>query len=175
MSFCRAVFCAALLMGAPSSGSVRAQAARTEDLAVIKACLDRVDRRAIPQDASEACVSQVAMSCFGGDETSTAPTHVIDCFDRERHAWDEILNDAYQSTMERLSEGPRTKFQDMQLSWIRTRDLTCGFLLEAVEGGMAPTMAEACLNREAARRAIYLRSVAIALERRRVGIRRAAR
>ena len=44
----------------------------------------------------------------------------------------------------------------MQRAWIDSRDRACGFFYDFFEGTMANPMIASCLNRETARRAVFL-------------------
>jgi len=62
--------------------------------------------------------------------------------------------------MNALAPDQQDKLREMQLSWIHTRDLACAFWYDYFQGTMANPMIANCLNRETARRAIFLRGFA---------------
>jgi uncharacterized protein YecT (DUF1311 family) len=146
----------ALIAGGPRPA--RADAAAPKDVAAIGECLRKQGKKRGSQEADEAaCVMTVAKPCMGGDETAVKSRRQIECLDRERLAWDLIVNDSYKTMMNALEPDQQTKLREMQQSWIHTRDLTCAFWYDYFQGTMANPMIAYCNNRETARRAIFLR------------------
>jgi uncharacterized protein YecT (DUF1311 family) len=139
----------AVLAAAPAS----AETPDPRDVAAIAACLTAKDAaKAQP----ESCVSVVANSCFGGDEDALPSAKVVQCLDREEAAWDQLLNGAYARLHRHLDESQQIKLRDMQRSWIAARKQSCEFFYDYFQGTMANPMIASCLNRETARRAIFL-------------------
>ena len=132
-----------------------AQAAK--DAATVGECLRNHDKKRVSQEAEEAaCLMTVARPCMG-DEEAASSRRQIDCLDRERLVWDQILNDSYKAMMNALDPDQQAKLREMQRSWVHTRDLTCAFWYDYFQGTMANPMIAYCNNRETARRAIFLR------------------
>ena len=151
-------FALALIMVGPLPA--RADDPTAKDVAVIGDCLHKQEKRkgGSTQEADEAaCLMTVAKPCMGGDEAAAADRRKIDCLDRERLVWDKIVNDSYKTMMAALDTDQQTKLREMQRSWIQTRDLTCAFWYDFLQGTMANLMIAYCNNRETARRAIFLR------------------
>jgi uncharacterized protein YecT (DUF1311 family) len=142
---------------------VRADGPNPKDVTAINACLTALDKRSSAgQEIYEAkCLLKVADPCIGGDDGSVRDRRKIECFDREQRVWDKIINDSYKTVMNRLEPEQAEKLRDMQRAWIHVRDLTCTFWYDYFQGTMANPMIASCQNREAARRAIYLRTFAI--------------
>ena len=63
---------------------------------------------------------------------------------------------ALRRLREKLDETQRVKLRDMQRAWIASRDRSCGFYWDFYQGTMASPMAAECVNRETARRALFL-------------------
>jgi uncharacterized protein YecT (DUF1311 family) len=104
---------------------------------------------------AESCVGIVSNPCLDDDKAkSTADMNA--CIDREHAVWDDILNESFRRLREKLDETQRGKLQEMQRAWIADRDTTCGFYWDYYQGTMASPMAAACVNRETARRALFL-------------------
>jgi uncharacterized protein YecT (DUF1311 family) len=57
----------------------------------------------------------------------------------------------------KLDETQQAKLRDLQRAWIADRKLSCDFFNDFFDGTMAYPMIAACMNRETARRAIFLR------------------
>lgn len=76
--------------------------------------------------------------------------------DFELAVWDDILNETFRGLREKLDEAQRVKLRDMQRAWLASREKTCGFYWDFYQGTMASPMAAACVNRETARRALFL-------------------
>ncbi len=151
----------ALMLAGPLPA--RADAPAAKDVATIDNCLRKRDNKpGASQEAVEAaCLMTVAKPCMGGDETAAYDRRKIDCLDRERLAWDKLLNDSYKAMMTALDPDQQAKLREMQRSWIQTRDLTCTFWCDYFQGTMANPMIAYCNNRETARRAIFLRVFAM--------------
>ena len=142
--------------------SVTAKADPAEkDAAVINACLTALDKGTATQAVTlSTCLLKVADPCMGGDETSVPDRKQIDCLDRERAAWDLIVNESYKTVLAAVEPEIAAKLREAQRAWIRDRDLTCGFYYDFFQGTMANPMIAACTNSETARRAIFLRRFA---------------
>jgi len=138
----------------------RAEAPAAKDVATIGDCLRKQDKRkggATQEGDEAACLMTVAKPCMGGDEAAANDRRKIDCLDRERRVWDQILNESYKTMMDALDPDQQAKLREMQRSWIATRDLSCAFWSDYFQGTMANPMIAYCNNRETARRAIFLR------------------
>lgn len=137
---------AAGVVRAPSAGAAEAPPG-------IEACVHAAGNRAA---AREACIDRQASACIGPDEGARTDRDVIDCLDRERQQWDRLLNAAYKALMQGLEPPQQVKLREMQRAWIDSRDRACGFFYDFFEGTMANPMIASCLNRETARRAVFL-------------------
>jgi uncharacterized protein YecT (DUF1311 family) len=141
----------------------RADAPAAKDVATIGDCLRKQDKKGGggTQEGDEAaCLMTVAKPCMG-DEAAATARRQMDCLERERLVWDQILNESYKTMMNALQPDQQAKLREMQRSWIATRDLTCAFWYEYFQGTMANPMIAYCNNRETARRAIFLRVFAL--------------
>ena len=147
----------ALIVGLPLPARAE-DAPVAKDVAAIGDCLRKQDKKGGgSQEADEAaCLMTVAKPCIG-DEGAATSRRQIDCLDRERRVWDQILNESYKTMMNTLDPDQQAKLREMQRSWIATRDLTCAFWYDYFQGTMANPMIASCNNRETARRAIFLR------------------
>ena len=130
-----------------------AETADPHDVAAIQACLKTKEAAKAPL---ESCVSTVARPCFGGDEDAVASNKVTGCLDREQLAWDQLLNESFKQLHDRLDDEQQTKLRDMQRSWIVARKQSCEFFYDYFQGSMANPMIASCMNRETARRMIFL-------------------
>jgi uncharacterized protein YecT (DUF1311 family) len=158
MRFHHLLLSIALALIAAGPLPARADAAVAKDVATIGGCLGKRDKQGGSQEADEvACLMTVAKPCMGGDETGVSSRRQIECLDRERLVWDQIINDSYKTMMNALEPDQQAKLREMQRSWIHTRDLTCAFWYDYFQGTMANPMIAYCNNRETARRAIFLR------------------
>ncbi len=125
---------------------------RARDSAAIQNCIKTKTGRGWRW---EACIGIVSEPC-SKDEASMPPSEVIACYDRERAVWDDILNETYRRLREALDEEQQVKLRDMQRAWVSSRDKSCGFLWDVLQGSMANPMIAACLMRETGRRALFL-------------------
>jgi uncharacterized protein YecT (DUF1311 family) len=126
------------------------------DAAVIEKCIKPKTGR---HWAWEQCIGLISEPCTK-DEGSMTDRQVIDCEDRERVVWDDILNKSYQALMKALDDERKGKLREMQRAWIVSRDKTCGFLYDYFQGNMANPMIAACVRRATGMQALYLRGFA---------------
>lgn len=99
-------------------------------------------------------------SCIGPDEGSKPDSAVISCLNDEQQQWDKVLNASFRALMQGLDPEQQQKLRDMQRSWIDTRERTRAFYYDYFDGSMANPMIANCLNRETARRAVFLKGLA---------------
>ena len=105
----------------------------------------------------------MAGPCLDDDKTkSTADMNA--CNERERAVWDDILNESYRRLRAKLDTDQQGKLRNMQRAWIASRDATCHFYWDYYQGTMASPMAAYCVNRETARRALFLLDFALEAE-----------
>jgi len=73
---------------------------------------------------------------------------------------DGELNDTYLALRARLNQSQKNQIRDVQLAWIKYRDLSCRFESSATAGGSARTMVlNACLARKTRYRAGELKAM----------------
>ena len=121
----------------------------------IEDCIKTAAPAGEPLTKAESCIGIVANPCLDDQKTkSTADMNA--CIDRERAVWDDILNESFRRLGQKIDEAQRVKLRDMQRAWIVVRDKSCGFYWDYYQGTMASPMAASCVNRETARRALFL-------------------
>jgi uncharacterized protein YecT (DUF1311 family) len=126
------------------------------DAAAIEKCIKAKTGR---NWAWESCVGTVSEPCIK-DEMAMPPSEITACYERERLVWDSILNDSFCRLRAKLEDKQVRKMREMQRAWITSRDKSCEFLYDYLEGSMANPMIAACQTRETGRRALYLRGFA---------------
>ena len=137
------------------AAAARAEAPDAAATETIEDCIKTAAPAGKPMTAAERCIGIVSNPCLDDKKTkSTADMNA--CVDRERAVWDDILNETYRQLAEKLDAGQKGKLRDMQRAWIASRDKTCGFYWDFYQGTMASPMAAACVNRETARRTLFL-------------------
>jgi len=139
-------FVAAALAVSPAAAQASKQTA--DDAKAIRDCVKtNIDKN------WEACVGRVADSCIENAK-STAEHNA--CINREQKIWDDMLNEAYRRLRAKLDAEQQTKLRDMQRLWIASREATCHFYWDYYRGTMASPMGAYCVDRETARRAVFL-------------------
>lgn len=112
-----------------------------------------------PEKAMQACVDKlVAGPCidkFGA--TGTGNSQMADCYYIEAAIWDALLNDNFKALLGPLNAGQTAKARAMQRDWIASRDSTCNFIYDKIQGSMAIPMIAECVASETARRAMQLK------------------
>jgi uncharacterized protein YecT (DUF1311 family) len=139
----------ASIAAAPAS----AETADPHDVSAVAACLKSKEAAKEPP---ESCVSIIARPCFGGDEGAAASGQLTACFDREQLAWDELLNESYKQLHDHLDAGRQAKLRATQRSWIVARKQSCEFFSDYFQGSIVNPMIASCMNRETARRVLFL-------------------
>lgn len=144
----RLVLVTLLLMGlAPAAAQTAKPSAR--DTAKIQDCLKS------KHDKQEACIGIIADPCLESDQTkSTADQNA--CNDRELAVWDDILNETFRRLRDKLDDTQKVKLRDMQRAWVVSKEKTCAFYWDYYQGTMASPMGSYCVNKETARRALFL-------------------
>ena len=146
------VVATALLLVWPLAARAAPDAKATE---LIEDCVKTAAPAGKPMSDAERCIGIVANPCLDDDRTkSTADMNA--CVDREHAVWDDILNETFRRLREKLDEAQRVKLREMQRAWLADRETTCAFYWDFYRGTMASPMAAACINRETARRALFL-------------------
>ncbi len=138
------------------SGLAAAQAEPPHAKPTVEACL--ATSKARPN--TDACIGVTSKPCIGPDEGAKRDPDVIACLDAEQQQWDKVLNASFQALIKGLEPEQQTKLRETQRAWIASRDLTCRFYADYFEGTMANPMIANCMNRETARRAIFLKGFA---------------
>lgn len=104
---------------------------------------------------AETCIGIVSDPCLDRKETaSTADMNA--CITKEQVVWDDILNETFRRLRAKLDDGQQVKLRDMQRAWLVSREKTCAFYWDYFQGTMASPMSAGCVNRETARRALFL-------------------
>jgi uncharacterized protein YecT (DUF1311 family) len=139
-----------LLLAAPGVAQDPKQAGR--DSKAIQSCIKSVKGSATK---AERCIDTVADPCLKRPGAlSTAA--MVECIGREAAVWDDILNETFRRLRDKLDEQQRVKLRDMQRAWIESRDRSCAFYDDYHQGTIARPMTASCVNRETARRALFL-------------------
>jgi uncharacterized protein YecT (DUF1311 family) len=151
----RAAAVALLLLMTAAAASAQSKHQAADDSETIQDCIKTAAPAGKPMADAERCVGTLADPCLDEDKTkSTADKNA--CIGRERAVWDDILNESYRRLRAKLDTGQQGKLRDMQRAWIASRDATCNFYWDYYQGTMASPMASYCVNRETARRALFL-------------------
>jgi uncharacterized protein YecT (DUF1311 family) len=104
---------------------------------------------------AERCIGRVADPCLKRPG-AVSNADMIACISRESSVWDDILNETFRRLNEQLDAEQKVKLRDMQGAWIDSRDRTCAFYYDYHQGSIAVPMGAFCVNRETARRALFL-------------------
>jgi uncharacterized protein YecT (DUF1311 family) len=140
-----------LLVAAPGIAQNPKQAGN--DSKAIQSCVKNV-KGSVARNGDR-CIGTVADPCLkrpGAQSTAD----MVQCIGREAAVWDDILNETFRRLRDKLDEQQKGKLRDMQRAWIESRDRTCAFYEDYHQGTIARPMAAFCINRETARRALFL-------------------
>ena len=136
--------------------SAAAQAQTPKSRPWIESCL--ATSKAKPN--TDVCIGVSSNPCIGPNEGAKRDSEVIACLDGEQAQWDKVLNASYQALLKGLEPEQQTKLREMQRIWLQSRAATCQFYYDYFDGTMANPMIANCMNRETARRAIFLKGFA---------------
>jgi len=104
---------------------------------------------------AERCIGRVADPCLKRPG-ALSNADMVACVSRESSVWDDILNETFRRLNDKLDAEQKVKLRDMQRAWIDSRDRTCAFYYDYHQGSIAVPMSALCVNRETARRALFL-------------------
>ena len=109
---------------------------------------------------TDMCIGVTSNPCIGPDEGAKRDSEVIACLNGEQQQWDRVLNASFQALIKGLEPEQQQKLREMQRMWLSLRASTCNFYQDYFDGTMANPMIANCINRETARRAIFLKGFA---------------
>lgn len=147
-------FLIAILAAALACTNAQAQSPK------IKASVDSCLAATKAKPNTDACIGVTSNPCIGPDEGARRDSEVTACLDDEQKQWDKVLNASYQALLKGLEPEQQTRLREMQRVWLQSRAATCGFYYDYFQGTMANPMIANCMNRETARRAIFLKGFA---------------
>ncbi|MBX9774898.1 MAG: DUF1311 domain-containing protein [Xanthobacteraceae bacterium] len=123
-----------------------------QDSSVIQSCIKSVKGAATN---AERCIGLIANPCLRRPG-ALSNADAVACASRESSVWDDILNETFRRLGGKLDAEQNVKLRDMQRAWIESRDRTCAFYYDFHQGSIAVPMSAVCVNRETARRALFL-------------------
>jgi uncharacterized protein YecT (DUF1311 family) len=142
---------------AVSAAQAQSRAPTAAETAAVRACATK--NQDDTEKAIQRCVNNlVAGPCidkFGA--SGTGNSQMADCYYIEAATWDALLNENYSTLLGTLDAAQTAKARAMQRDWIASRDSTCQFFEDKIQGTMAMPMIAECVTRETARRAMQLK------------------
>jgi len=91
------------------------------------------------------CVPVTAFSANCGDLKTQSEMN--QCAYKEHQQTDKELNEVYSTYRSRLNETQKRQIKDVQLAWVKFRDLACDFESSGVKGGSVyPFILQSCLT-----------------------------
>jgi uncharacterized protein YecT (DUF1311 family) len=122
------------------------------DSKAIQSCVKSVKGAA---SKAERCIGMIADPCLKRPG-ALSNADMVACAGREAAVWDDILNETFRRLGDKLDAEQKVKLRDMQRAWIESRDRSCAFYYDYHQGSIAVPMSALCVNRETARRALFL-------------------
>lgn len=157
MHIATAGFLAVASVLAAAGAQAQSRLPTAKETAAIRACATK--NQDDPEKAQQECVHKlVADPCidtFGATGAGNGP--MADCYYIEAAIWDALLNENYKTLLGGLDAGQAAKARTMQRDWIASRDSTCNFIYDKIQGSMATPMIAECVAGETARRAMQLK------------------
>ena len=173
------VVCAGL-MSLAYLAPARAVEAPKEDMAAVKACLDvaaekakkappfkeELEEKAGPEGrlaaASElaghdkqSCIGVLAVACVQKIGNMSNAT-LNECRSKEAAVWDQRLNAAYRTALEKMEKDAADNLRKTQRAWIAWRDASCRQPYLTFQGTMAGPMETWCVMNLTALQAIWM-------------------
>jgi uncharacterized protein YecT (DUF1311 family) len=139
-----------LLLAGPGIAQNPKQAGN--DSKAVQSCIKSVKGAATN---AERCIGIIANPCLKRPG-ALSNADMVGCASRESSVWDDILNETFRRLGDKLDAEQKVKLRDMQRAWIDSRDRTCAFYYDYHQGSIAVPMSALCVNRETARRALFL-------------------
>jgi uncharacterized protein YecT (DUF1311 family) len=149
---------ALLLAGVAATGAqAQSRQPTAKETAAVRACATK--NQDDPEKALQECVDKlVAGPCIDKFGSTGAGDHqMADCYYIEAAIWDALLNENYKALLGALDDKQTAKARAMQHDWIASRDSTCNFFADKIQGSMAVPMTAECIDSETARRAMQLK------------------
>ena len=144
------VAAAVLLVAVPGIAQIPSRPDRISK--AIQSCIKSVKGAATN---AERCIGMIANPCLKRPG-ALSNADMVACASRELSVWDDILNETFRRLGDKLDAEQKVKLRDMQRAWIELRDRTCAFYYDYHQGSIAVPMSALCVNRETARRALFL-------------------
>lgn len=92
------------------------------------------------------CIPIAALSADCGDQTTQSGMN--QCTYGEYQKADKELNEVYSAYRSRLDASQKKQIKNVQLAWVKYRDLTCDFESSGVKGGSVyPFILQSCLTK----------------------------
>ena len=92
------------------------------------------------------CVPIATLSADCGDQTTQSGMN--QCAYGEYQKSNKELNEVYRAYRSRLDANQKQQLKDVQLVWVKYRDLTCDFESSGVKGGSVyPFIRQSCLTK----------------------------
>lgn len=149
------VLAALILAGAIAPAAAQTRAATAKEKAAIRACVQKNDGREF--DIERRCLFKLVAEPCQQTTVGRSNLGTADCHRVEQTIWDDLLNENFKALRDDLDDdAQKDKLRDMQRAWIASRDATCNFFYDKIQGSMAVPMTAACLTRETMRRALLL-------------------
>jgi uncharacterized protein YecT (DUF1311 family) len=143
---------AMLLAASPLVAQSRPNA---DDSKTVQDCIKTAAPAGKPMETAASCIGVVSTPCLNNDKTKST-LDMTACIERERVVWDDILNEAYRRLGAKLDAAQKEKLRDLQRAWIASRDKSCAFYRDYIQGTIASVQTASCVNSETARRALFL-------------------
>jgi len=146
-----------LIIASLSASAVGAQDAKpsARETAAVRGC---ATKNAEDVDAAEQrCVFRLVATPCTKRPQGQSTAGMADCYRAEQVIWDVLLAENLKKLRDELDDQQKEKLRAMQDAWETSRERTCGFYYDKIQGSLATSMGAACLTRETARRALLLR------------------
>jgi uncharacterized protein YecT (DUF1311 family) len=142
---------------AATSAFAQSRRPTAAETTAIRNCVvkDKDDQNKAVQECVTNLVAGPCIDKFGS--TGAGDSQMADCYYIEASIWDTLLNENYKTLLGTLDAGQTEKARTMQHDWIASRDSTCNFFVDKIQGSMAVPMTAECVTEETARRALQLK------------------
>lgn len=125
------------------------------EIAAIRGC---VTKNKESDAAEQRCVLKlVAVPCTNRPQAKSTVA-MADCYRVEQAIWETILVEQRAALEKDLDDQQKDKLKAVQDAWTTSRERTCAFYYDKIQGTMATISTAACLAQETARRALLIRA-----------------
>ena len=128
-----------------------------KETAAIRGCVAK-NAKDDTDKAERLCVLKLVATPCTNRPQSKSTVAIADCYRVEQAIWEDILAENLKALTAELDDAQKDKLKAMQEAWVTSRERTCAFYYDKIQGTMATISGAACAAQETARRALLVKA-----------------